>query len=155
MPHRSRAFLALLAVGGLTAAAPAFATEGPPGGGQPLPDTLQPVGIPPTGQPPTRRVKRPRVLAVRVTPRRVVRGHRARLQVALAGSGRVRVTIARSVRSRRHTVSSRTVSAPSSARVLRSPAGLRPGRYRVTVVAFDAEGRRSRAVHRTLLVVRR
>ena len=37
---------------------------------------------------------------------------------------------------------------------VRLPARLRAGRYRVTVVAIDTEGTRSRAVHRSLLVIR-
>ena len=38
---------------------------------------------------------------------------------------------------------------------VRLPARLRPGRYRITVVAIDAEGDRSRPVRRTLVVRRR
>jgi hypothetical protein len=94
-------------------------------------------------------------MAVRITPRRVVRGHRSRLRIVLGGPGRALVTIDRRVRGRRHRVLRRTVNAPLGVRIVRLPAHLRVGRYRVTVVAVDDHGRRSRAVHRTLIVVAR
>jgi hypothetical protein len=145
---------AVTAAAGLTAAASALATEGPPTAAPALPNPVQPVVIPPAGQPPAQPA-RPRVVAVRVTPRRVVRGHRARLRVLLGGPGRVRVTLDRRVRGHSHRVLRRIVAAPLGASIIRLPAHLRVGRYRVTVVALDAHGRRSRAVRRTLTVARR
>jgi len=118
-----------------------------------LASPLQPVLIPTAGQPPAQ--AGPRVLAVRITPRRVVRGHRSRLRIALAGPGRVRVTLDRVVRRHRHRILKRTVAAPHAALILRLPARLKLGRYRVTVVAYDEVGQRSRPVRRTLVVVRR
>ena len=129
-------------------AAPASATESPVPG-TPLPDTLAPVTIPHQ----TTRAKRPRVMAARVTPRRVRHGHRSRLRVALATPGSMRVTIHRRVGKRHVKVSERTVAAPLAARVLRLPARLRRGHYRITVVAVDPAGKRSRAVHRALAVI--
>ena len=67
----------------------------------------------------------------------------------------VQVTIDRRVRRHRHRVLRRTVAAPLGVLILRLPAHLRPGRYRVTVIAFDDQGRRSRPVRRTLIVVAR
>jgi hypothetical protein len=154
MSHRSLTLVAVAAATGLTAAAPALATEGPPAGGQPLPNPLAPVVIAPAG-PPVTRPGPPRVLAVRITPRRIVRGHRSRLRIVLGGPGRVQVTIDRRVRRHRHRVLRRTVAAPLGVLILRLPAHLRPGRYRVTVIAFDDQGRRSRPVRRTLIVVAR
>jgi hypothetical protein len=154
MPHRFLKLAAAAAATGLTAATPALATEGPPGGGQPLPSPLAPVAIPPVGQVPAPPM-RPRVLAVRIAPRRVVRGHRSRLWFALAAPGRVRGTLDRRIRRHRRRVSVRTLTAPLGARVLRLPAHLRVGRYRVTVIALDDQGHRSRAVRRTLTVVAR
>lgn len=152
MSHRS--LMLIVAVTGLAAAPPALATEGPPGGGPVLANPLAPVAIPPAGLMPVPRA-RPRILAVRITPRRVVRGHRSRLRIALATPGRVRIVIERRVRRHRHRISARTVSAPLAARVLRLPAHLRLGRYRVTVIAFDDQGHNSRPVRRMLTVVAR
>jgi hypothetical protein len=154
MPPRSLTLAVAVALSGLVAATSAFATEGPPAGGQPLPNPLQPVLIPPAGQSPARPA-RPRVLAVRITPRRVVQGRVSRLRIALAAPGRVRIVIDRRVRRHRHRVSRRTVAAPLAARVLRLRTHVRPGRYRVTVIALDDQGHASRPVRRMLTVVAR
>jgi hypothetical protein len=105
MTARSIRSAAWLAGAGLAmAAAPAIATEGPPGGGQPLPNTLQAVAIPQTGMRPVpvpaqpRRAKLPRVMQARLTPRRVHSGRRTRLRITLATSGRVRILVDRTVR---------------------------------------------------------
>jgi hypothetical protein len=95
------------------------------------------------------------VLAVRITPRRVVQGRVSRLRIALAAPGHVRIVIDRRVRRHRHRVSRRTVAAPLAARVLRLRTHVRPGRYRVTVIALDDQGHASRPVRRMLTVVAR
>jgi hypothetical protein len=147
--------VAVVTATGLVAAAPALASEGPRGSGAPLPNTLEPVGVPRVGQPsPAHRVK-PRVLAARLTPRRVVTGRHSRLRVALAGPGRVRVIVERVVHGHRQRVMTRTLAAPLAARIVRLPARLRPGRYRVTSIAIDEHGARSRGARRMLVVVRR
>lgn len=129
----------------LVCAAPAGATEGPPGG-PPLPNTLQPVTFTPA--PPG---AKPRVLRARLVPRRVKHGRRARLLLHLKVPGRVQVTVRRAGRR----VSTRALNARGLNLKLRTSRRLRPGRYRITIVLTDAAGNRSRAVHRTLVVTRR
>jgi hypothetical protein len=145
----------LVAAGLAVAAAPAGATEGPPGGGQALPEPLRPVTIQPAPAPPSARSLRPRVLRARVVPRRIRAGHRSRLRIALAAPGRVRIVITRGKPGHRVRVFSRTVTARTRTLVLRLPAFRRTGRYRVTVIAMDGQGTRSRAVRRSLMVVHR
>jgi hypothetical protein len=158
MPHRSLTLVAVAAAG-LTVAASARATEGPPAGGPPLPNPMAPVVIPPAGQLPMGhapvRLVRPRIVAARITPRRVVRGHKARLRILLAHPGRVRIVIDRRARKHRHRVLSRTINAPLGVAIVRLPAHLRVGHYRVTVIALGDQGQRSRPVHRRLTVVAR
>ena len=155
MTTRSIRLATVLATAGLAlAASDALATEGPPTSGTPLPDTLQPVTVPPVGTSPTTRTLRPRVRAARLVPRRVRHGHRSRLRVTLATTGRLRVVVRRVSHGRQVRVWSRTVTAPKSTLVVRLPARLRTGHYRVTVVAYDGDGARSRAVRRALLVRR-
>jgi hypothetical protein len=85
---------AWLATAGLAVvAAPAVATEGPSGGGQPLRDPLQPVTIQPSPPAPSTSTSRPRVTRARVVPRRVRAGHRSRLRITLAMPGKVRIVI--------------------------------------------------------------
>jgi len=67
----------------------------------------------------------------------------------------VRIVLRRTARGHRVRVWTRTVTAPSTTLIVRLPARLRTGHYRVTVLAFDGDGARSRAVRRMLLVVRR
>jgi len=150
--------LAVAAAAGLAlTATPAVATEGT--SGPQLPNALAPVTIPPAsapGGPKARsRAARPRVTGARVTPRRVSQGRRSRLRLRLAASARVRVVIERTSRGRHVRVSARTVAAAGSTLSLRLPAHLRAGRYRVTAVAIDAQGTRSRVVRRSLTVVAR
>lgn len=143
----------LVAAAGLVVAAPALATEGPPPtapsappAAPPLPNTLQPVSIP--KQPPAG----PRVLAAQVTPNRIRAGQRSRLRLALSNATKVRVVVFRMKGRKAHRVSGRTLSTPLGARILRLPAHLRAGRYRVTTIALDDQGNRSRAVRRMLVV---
>jgi hypothetical protein len=156
MSHRKLRLALLTTAGMALSATPAVATEGPPGAA-PLPNTLAPVTLPPAsapaGAPAPYRL--PRVVRARIRPRRVKEGHRSRLVIHLATPGRVRVVMERIVHGHRVRVSSRTVSAPKTKLVLRTSARLRHGRYRITIVAFDALHMRSTAVHRSLRVVRR
>jgi hypothetical protein len=145
----------LVAAGLAVAAAPAAATEGPPGAGPQLPEPLRPVTIQPAPPPVNVRVLRPRVMRARVVPRRIVAGHRSRLRITLATTGRVEIVIHRGGRGHRVRVYRRTVMARTLSLVVRLPAFRRAGRYRVTVVAVDAQGNRSHAVRRALRVVRR
>jgi len=146
---------AFLVAGLAIAAAPAAATEGPPGAGQQLPEPLRPVTIQPAPPPTIVRALRPRVMRARVVPRRIVAGHRSRLRIALATAGRVEIVIHRGGRGHRVRVYRRTVVARTLTLVVRLPAFRRAGHYRVTVVSLDAQGNRSRAVRRSLRVVRR
>ena len=153
MTTRSIRVATCVAAAGLTLAAPgASATEGPPTGGTPLPDTLRPVALPPVGAPAPKRL-RPRVQQARLTPRRVRSGRASRLRVALATPGRLRIVVERRARGRSARVWTRTLTTRGGRMAVRLPARLRAGRYRVTVVAIDTEGTRSRAVHRSLLVI--
>jgi hypothetical protein len=145
----------LVAAGLAVAAAPAGATEGPPGGGQTLPEPLRPVTIQPAPAPPTARSLRPGVMRVRVVPHRVRAGHRSRLRISLATSGRVGIVITRGNPGHRARVFTRTVTARTRTLVVPLPAFRHTGRYRVTVIAIDGQGNRSRAVRRSLMVVRR
>jgi hypothetical protein len=143
--------LALAATAGLAlGAGPALASEGPAGPTLPnplLPFTIAPL-VPPAAAPPA---VAPRVLRAKLSPRHVRRGHRTRLRVRLATTGRLRVVLERTAHRRHTRVAARTVTVTRRTLSLRLRK-LRPGRYRVTVVAIDALGHRSPAVHRALLV---
>jgi hypothetical protein len=149
----------LAGVAALAAAAPALASEGTPAGPV-LPNPLSPVAFPPTTPPasapgmPTpaaRRAARLRVSSARVVPRRVVRGHRARLRLRLAAPLRVRVVLERGHRR------VRVFNVPAGHRnvSLRLPRTLRVGRYRLRIVVLDEQGARGPEVRRSLRVVRR
>src|SRR4051812_47275392 len=152
--HTRRAAL-LVAAGLAVAAAPAGATEGPPGAGPQIAPPLQPVTIPRTPQPSTDRALRPRVMQARVVPRRVRAGRRSVLRITLAAPGRVEIVIHRGSRGHRVRVFKRMVTARTRTLVVRLPAFRRTGRYRVSIVSLDALGNRSRAVRRSLRVTRR
>jgi hypothetical protein len=157
-PRPIRRATLLAAVGLAVAAAPAVATEGPPGGAQPLPDPLAPVNLqpgPPAPAPAPAQTLRPRVMRASVIPRRVHAGHRSRLRVTLAAPGRLRVLVERRVGKHRTQVWVRTIVAPGRSVIVRLPGFRHAGRYRVTAIAVDAQGHRSRAVRRQLIVVRR
>jgi hypothetical protein len=164
--------LCLAAAGLAVAAAPALATEGPPpaggggggagggGAGQPLPNTLAPVTIPQQlgpsvqRQPTAKRAKRPRVTKIQMT-RRIRAHHHPHLRLGVATTGRVRIVIQRSGGGKAKRVWVRTVAARRTSLTVHLPEGLKAGRYRVTVVAVDAQGQSSRPVSRTLQVVGR
>jgi hypothetical protein len=76
------------------------------------------------------------------------------LRITLATPGRVRIVIERRVRRHGVRVYTRTVLARTRTLVVRLPAFGRTGRYRITVVAMDAQGNRSRTIRRALLVTR-
>ena len=163
-PARGVSRLAVVVAAGLVLAAPAAASEGPvgppagPPAGPPLanplaPPTFTPPSVAP-GTPPrgTKRPARPRVVKARVTPRRVGTGRSSRLRLSVSGAARVRVVIKGVKRGRATT---RTVTVRGGTVNLRLPSRLKPGRYRVTVVALDAQGTRSQTVRRSFTVVRR
>ena len=154
MSHRMTRLALAAAAGAALSAAPAAATEGP-AGSPALPNALAPVTIQQTGAGAGAEVRRPRVTRARVNPRRVRQGRRARLRIALATPGRVRIVVERIVSGHHVRVSVRNVAAPRLVLALRTSARLRAGRYRITVMAFDAAGSRSSAVRRSLTVVRR
>jgi hypothetical protein len=149
---------AVLVAAGLVLAAPAMASEGPTG--PQLPNPLSPPTFTPPGAgtatPPSRpagkRAVRPRVVKARVTPRRVRAGRTTRLRLSVSGAVRVRVVVKGVKRGRATT---RTVTVRGDAVDLRLPSRSRAGRYRVTVVAVDAAGNRSRSTRRSFTVVRR
>jgi hypothetical protein len=97
------------------------------------------------------------VRRARLVPRRIRRGQRSHLRLSLSTTGRVRIVIQRKVhgrfvRTRAFTVAART--GKLSVRLPRRAGGkaLAAGRYRITVVAIDSDGSRSRPVRRVLLV---
>ena len=152
--HRIAALLvASTALSGL-AAAPALATEGPttpplPG----LPGPIGPVTFAPL--PVTAPSSADVIRDARVKPRRVRRGRRALLKVSLNTPSRLRIVIRRRSSGRRI----RVIDVPAGARtiLLRLPArsgghDLRPGRYRISIVAIDAQQARSQPIRRTLIV---
>jgi len=156
-PHRLPALLAATAAASAVAAAPALATEGPTAPPPvTLPSGVAPITFSPLPSGPAARSRAPRMIRrARLVPRRVRQGRRPLLRLSLAAPGRVRIVMSR--RASGHRV--RVVSVPARGRtvVLRLPArtgghALRPGRYRVRVVAFDAQGVRSRPVRLTLIV---
>ncbi len=158
--RRSAAFVATVAASALFAA-PALATEGPaaPPPAAQLPSGVAPITFapPPSAGAPGSRARAARVIRrARLVPRRVRPGHRAQLRVWLATPSRLRIVIARA-----NGRSMRVVNAPVSGRrvVLRLPSRahgktLRPGRYRVRVVAVDGLGTRSLPARLTLVVRR-
>jgi len=160
LPHRLTVALAAGAAASALAAAPALATEGPnaPPPAASLPSGIAPVTFAPFRSPalhPTVQVIR----RARVVPRRVRRGQRARLRISLTTPSRLRIVVSRATgRGRVHTA---TMTVPARGRTvsLRLPARshghlLRPDRYRVSVVAIDAQGARSQPV-RAAMIVRR
>jgi hypothetical protein len=146
-------------------AAPALATEGPPvpppvGG---LPSPLTPVILPGGFHPGPLGGALPHAGAHRViaraqlVPRRVRRGQRPRLVVRLGAPTRLKVIVTRVAT--HHRVKVLRVPARGTSVSVRLPARaggrlMRPGRYRVRIIAIDASGRRTASVLRTLVVRR-
>lgn len=146
------------------AAAPALATEGPsaPPPGPSLPTGLTPPTFAPfpaaTAPVPQRRATR-MIRRAYLVHRSVRRGRRAQLRVSLATPSRLRIVVSRRARGHRIRAAALTVPARGHRVSLRLPArarghALRPGRYRVKVVAFDARGVPSAPVRLTLIVRR-
>jgi hypothetical protein len=161
--HRLPALLVASAAAATISAAPALASEGPAGpappGPPPLPAALSPVNFAPMPATPVRKRARPAIRRAKLVSRKVRRGRHARLRLTLSAPGKVRITLERSGRGRRVRSASMTVAAGATKLSVRLPArshgrALAAGRYRVTITAIDAEGSRSRPVHR-LLVIRR
>jgi hypothetical protein len=139
-------------------AAPALATEGPPGPPSPGPfgTPVPPLVFPPIGPSPRTGARRT-IASVRILPRRVRRGHHARLVVRLRSAARLRVVMTRATSGHRVRVLRAPARGKSVSVRLPSRAhgrALRPGRYRIRVIAIDAAGRRMGSVQRTLIVRR-
>ncbi len=140
--HRLPALIAAAVAASAFAAAPALATEGPTG---PAPDpTLIAPVTPFPGATPTPQA--PRVI------QRAQLGQRGQLRIRLKSPSRLRVTVLRG--SKGHRVRTINVKAGRRTVSLRPTRNLRPGRYRVRVVAIDAHGVRSRPITRTIRVRR-
>ena len=155
------AFVAAAAASAL-AAGPALATEGP---AAPPPGPTLPTGVPPAGfnpfpstLAPSPRTAAPKLIRrARLVHRRVRQGRHGRLRVSLATPSRLRIVVSRI--STRHKIRTINVPARGSTVSRRLPArtrghDLRPGRYRVRVVAIDATGARSLPVKLTMIVRR-
>jgi hypothetical protein len=164
LPRRLPGVLAGAAATAALIAAPALASEDPlaPAPGPALPGVLGAVGFTPgtaPGTPAGRAKVRPAIQRASLSQRRIRRGQRAVLRLGVSTTGRVHVVMRQRAGRRHVPVAAFTVPATTtrfSVRLPRRANGhfLRPGRYRITVVA-DAGGMRSRAVRRSLVVVRR
>ena len=154
MPPPTRLpLLAAVTAAAALASAPALASE-------PLPTPPPPPGptvfvLPGFAQLPAPAAlrARPSLRSVRVVPRKIRSGKRARLRLRLSEPARLRIVIRRGA----HRVRTVTVQAPAGKVSVRLPGRvhghtLRAGRYRISVVAVDATGRRSATVRRTLRV---
>ena len=159
MPHphpcRLPALLVTSAAAVALTAAPAVATEGPAAPGAiPVPVALMVPNFAPLPAP-TSSGSGPVIRSARLASRRIRRGQRARLRLSLSEPGRVRIVIQRRVKGRHTATRAFTIPARKTTVSVRLPRRLPPGRYRITVVAIDATGDRSRPVRRTLVVRRR
>jgi hypothetical protein len=160
LPHRLTLALVAGTAASALAAAPALATEGPaaPPPANTLPSGVAPVTFAPIPTPSLHRAARV-ISRARVVPRRVRRGRHARLKLSLTTPSRLRIVISR--RAGRGRVHTATMTVPARGRTLslRLPARshghrLRAARYRVNVVAIDAQGAKSQPV-RVAMIVRR
>ena len=109
---------------------------------------------------PSTRAKRPSIRRVRVVPRRIRRGKRARLRLTLSAPARLKIVVQRRVRGHRIRVRTLNLDAPAGRVSIRLPGrvhghALKRGRYRVSVVVIDAAGNRSATVRRPLRVRKR
>ena len=152
-PPRPLAVLAAGVAAALAAAAPASATEGPSAPPPPTWGSLTPpaLSLPPTQALPSRISRRPAVRRARITPRHVKHGRRAVLHLTVSTTGKVRLTITRTSKPHRGARTVRTVSVSSTKLAIRLPRRA-AGRYRVAIVAADAQGTRSKAVRRSFTV---
>jgi hypothetical protein len=152
-PSRLSVVLAAGLAAALAAAAPAGATEGQPSAPPPS------WGVtPPAFQFPIQAVRtRALIRGARVVPRRVMRGRRAMLRMTLSRPAQVRITISRRSRPHRGRVTVRRVSVPAGRVAIRLPRkvhghALAAGRYRVSMLAVDAQGVSSRTMRRSFVV---
>ena len=158
---------ALMAAAGVAAAlavaAPAGATEGPaapppaPWGltaPSIAPGAFGPLGSAPAFSAPSTSTahRRPGIRGARLVPHRIRKGKRATLRLSLPQAGKVKYTIRRMSAPHRGRVITRTVAAKQGKVSIRLPRGLASGRYRVSVVALDSLGSKSRTVSRSLIV---
>jgi hypothetical protein len=156
--RRLPALLVMSAAAATISAAPALASEGPPGPpppGGPLPAALSPVNFAPMPAGPGHR-SRPKIRRAKLTPRRLRRGRHARLRLVLSAPGRVRIIL----RGRRGRGAALTIATSGTRLTVRLPArshgrALPAGRYRVTITVIDAQGSRSRPVRRSFVIRRR
>jgi hypothetical protein len=158
---------ALVAAAGVAAAlavaAPAGATEGPaappPAPWNVTAPSFAPGVLAPGITAPSKSAvhRRPAIRGARVVPRRIHKGKRATLRLSLPQAGKVRYTLTRVSAPHRGRKITGIVSVKAGKISIRLPRGangraLAPGRYRVTVVAVDEQGSRSRSVARSLIV---
>ena len=158
-PHLRLTCLAAATTAAALAATPALATEpGQPAGPPPPAALVLPNIAPLPGSP--GHVARPSMSRVRVVPRRIRSGSRARVQLTLSTAARLRITVQRHDGRKLVRVRTITASAPAGKVSIRLPRRVRghalaAGRYRVSVVAVDATGNRSATVRRTLRIRKR
>ena len=159
---------ALVAIAGVAAAlavtTPAGATEGPAAPPPPpwnltAPSFAPGVAAPGSFSAPSKAAshRRPAIRGARVVPHRIRKGKRASLRLSLPQAGKVRYTITRTSAPHRGRKITGIVSVKAGKISIRLPRGangraLAPGRYRVSVVAVDEQGSRSRSVARSLIV---
>jgi hypothetical protein len=152
--------LAAGAAAALASAAPALASEDPGNVAPPPSWALPPAagGLPvPLPHVVTPRSGRPVIRRARLVPHRIRSGRRATLRLSLSTPGRLVIAITRVSRPHRGAVAMQRVAVAGGKVALRLPKRFRghkfaAGRYRVTVVAVDASGARSRPVRRSLVV---
>jgi len=154
--HLRLASLAAATTAAALVAAPAVASEPNQPAGPPPPAALVlPIFAPLPHSP--AHAKRPSIRRVRVVPRRIRRGKRARLRLTLSAPARLRIVLQRRTRGHRTRVRTLFVDVPAGKVSIRLPRrvhghALKTGRYRVSVVATDAAGNRSATVRRALRV---
>jgi len=158
-PHLRLTTLAAATAVSALAAAPALASEPNVPAGPPPPAVLVLPRLAPlpgfTGP-----ATRPTLRHVRVVPRHIRRGQRARLRLILSAPAHVRIRIQRRTGGRWVRVRNLSVDALAGKVSIRLPRrvhghALLRGRYRVSVVAIDGAGHRSSTVRRALRVRKR
>ena len=151
------------AAAALAVTAPAGASEGPVAPAPPqwglVAPTFSPGASAPAGLTPSKAGvhRRPSIKSAKVVPHRIRKGRRATLKLSLPQAGKVKYTITRMSAPHRGRKFTGTVTVQSGKVSIRLPRGVKgralaSGRYRVSVVAADAQGSRSRTVSRSLIV---
>jgi hypothetical protein len=158
-PHLRLTCLAAATTVAALAATPALATEPGQPAGPPPPAALVLPNIAPLPSAP-RHAARPSLRRVRVVPRRIRSGSRARVQLTLSAPARLRIRVQRRKGHALVRVGTITADAQAGKVSIRLPRrahghALAAGRYRVSVVAVDATGNRSATVRRTLRIRKR